>query len=73
MYVFLYTQNPSTGLVPDQEDALLMFSTLDGSLIAVEQRTGEIRWHQNDGNYKNTCFPFDFLILDNVTCYLCCF
>ncbi|XP_058791502.1 serine/threonine-protein kinase/endoribonuclease IRE1 isoform X2 [Phymastichus coffea] len=42
------TESPSTGLIPDQEDALLMFSTLDGSLIAVEQRTGEIRWHQND-------------------------
>ncbi|XP_001607831.2 serine/threonine-protein kinase/endoribonuclease IRE1 isoform X1 [Nasonia vitripennis] len=42
------TETHTTGLVPDQDDALLMFSTLDGSLIAVEQRTGEIRWHQND-------------------------
>lgn len=51
---FKFFQNPNTigtGLIPDQNDALLMFSTLDGSLIAVEQKTGDIRWHQNDGKY----------------------
>ncbi|KAL7301231.1 hypothetical protein TKK_0006195 [Trichogramma kaykai] len=41
------SQNSSpTGLMPDQDDALLMFSTLDGSLIAIEQKTGDIRWQQ---------------------------
>lgn len=52
-HLLSYLQNPSpigTGLIPDQNDALLMFSTLDGSLVAVEQKTGDIRWHQNDGN-----------------------
>ncbi|KAJ8682778.1 hypothetical protein QAD02_018570 [Eretmocerus hayati] len=42
------SESSSTGLIPDQDDSLLMISTLDGSLIAVEQKTGEIRWHRND-------------------------
>ncbi|XP_014217501.1 serine/threonine-protein kinase/endoribonuclease IRE1 [Copidosoma floridanum] len=42
------TENPDTGLIPDRDDSLLMFSTLDGSLFAVEAQTGTIRWQQND-------------------------
>ncbi|XP_043279722.1 serine/threonine-protein kinase/endoribonuclease IRE1 isoform X2 [Venturia canescens] len=42
------TENHSTGLVPEQDDSLLLFSTLGGSLIGVEQRTGIIRWRQDN-------------------------
>jgi outer membrane protein assembly factor BamB len=31
------------------ENPLLLISTLDGSLIAVDQRTGDIRWNLIDG------------------------
>lgn len=45
-----YFQNHSTELAPEQDDPLLMFATLSGSLVGVGQRSGEIRWRRDDGN-----------------------
>ncbi|XP_033215389.1 serine/threonine-protein kinase/endoribonuclease IRE1 isoform X2 [Belonocnema kinseyi] len=41
-------ENHSTELAPEQDDPLLMFATLSGSLVGVGQRSGEIRWRQDD-------------------------
>ncbi|XP_015588609.1 serine/threonine-protein kinase/endoribonuclease IRE1 [Cephus cinctus] len=41
-------ENRSTGLIPDQEDVLLVFSTLSGSFVGVSQRYGKIQWRQDD-------------------------
>lgn len=41
-------ETPDTELVPDQDDPLLMFSTLAGSLVGVGQRSGIVRWRQHD-------------------------
>ncbi|XP_003699825.1 serine/threonine-protein kinase/endoribonuclease Ire1 isoform X2 [Megachile rotundata] len=37
-----------TELISEQEDPLLMFSTLDGFLIGIEQRSGKVLWQQRD-------------------------
>ncbi|CAL7941148.1 unnamed protein product [Xylocopa violacea] len=37
-----------TELISEQDDPLLMFSTLDGSLIGVEQRSGNVLWQQSN-------------------------
>lgn len=34
----------------EQDDPLLLFFTLNGSLVGVSQQSGTIRWQQNDGN-----------------------
>ncbi|KAI4494959.1 hypothetical protein M0804_001160 [Polistes exclamans] len=41
-------ENHNTGLACEQDDPLIIFSTLDGALIGVGQRSGEIRWKQDD-------------------------
>ncbi|XP_014471160.1 PREDICTED: serine/threonine-protein kinase/endoribonuclease IRE1 [Dinoponera quadriceps] len=41
-------ENPTTELVVEQDDTLVLFSTLRGSLIGVSQRSGEIRWQQDN-------------------------
>ncbi|KZC13752.1 PREDICTED: serine/threonine-protein kinase/endoribonuclease IRE1 [Dufourea novaeangliae] len=38
----------NTELVPEQDEPLLIFSTLDGSLVGIEQRSGNILWRQSD-------------------------
>lgn len=38
----------STGLIQEQDDPLLMISTLSGSFIGVGQQSGKIRWRQDD-------------------------
>ncbi|XP_015520215.1 serine/threonine-protein kinase/endoribonuclease IRE1 [Neodiprion pinetum] len=38
----------STGLIQEQDDPLLMISTLSGSFIGIGQRSGKIRWRQDD-------------------------
>ncbi|KYN04749.1 Serine/threonine-protein kinase/endoribonuclease ire-1, partial [Cyphomyrmex costatus] len=40
--------NFNTELVAEQDDALLVFSTLGGLLVGVDQRSGKIRWQQDD-------------------------
>ncbi|XP_066601348.1 serine/threonine-protein kinase/endoribonuclease IRE1-like isoform X2 [Prorops nasuta] len=40
--------NDSTSLVSEQDDSLLILSTLSGSLVGVGQRSGDIRWRQDD-------------------------
>lgn len=40
--------NFNTELVAEQDDALLLFSTLGGLLVGVDQRSGKIRWQQDD-------------------------
>ncbi|KAL0110554.1 hypothetical protein PUN28_013865 [Cardiocondyla obscurior] len=40
--------NLNTELVPEQDDALLLFSTLGGLLVGVDQRSGKILWQQDD-------------------------
>lgn len=42
-------QNHNTGLACEQDDPLIIFSTLGGALVGVGQRSGEIRWKQDDG------------------------
>ncbi|XP_025155794.1 serine/threonine-protein kinase/endoribonuclease IRE1 isoform X2 [Harpegnathos saltator] len=42
------TDNSNTELVVEQDDTLVLFSTLRGSLIGVSQRSGEIRWQQDN-------------------------
>lgn len=44
-----YKQKRDTELISEQDDPLLIFSTLDGSLIGIKQRSGNILWRQNDG------------------------
>lgn len=41
-------ERSDTELVPEQDDPLLMFSTLAGSLVGVGQRSGIVRWRQHD-------------------------
>ncbi|KAG7210888.1 hypothetical protein KM043_012369 [Ampulex compressa] len=41
-------QRHDTGLVPEQDDPLLIFSTLGGALIGIGQRSGDVRWRQYD-------------------------
>ncbi|KAI4494432.1 hypothetical protein M0802_008924 [Mischocyttarus mexicanus] len=41
-------ENHNTGLTCEQDDPLIIFSTLDGALIGVGQRSGEIKWKQDD-------------------------
>ncbi|KAK2585144.1 hypothetical protein KPH14_008650 [Odynerus spinipes] len=41
-------ENHNTGLACEQDDPLVIFSTLGGSLVGVGQRSGEIRWRQDD-------------------------
>ncbi|XP_035725102.1 serine/threonine-protein kinase/endoribonuclease IRE1-like [Vespa mandarinia] len=41
-------ENHNTGLTCEQDDPLIIFSTLGGALVGVGQRSGEIRWKQND-------------------------
>ncbi|XP_032689202.1 serine/threonine-protein kinase/endoribonuclease IRE1 isoform X2 [Odontomachus brunneus] len=41
-------QNSNTELVVEQDDTLVLFSTLRGSLVGVSQRSGEIRWQQDN-------------------------
>ncbi|XP_043785399.1 serine/threonine-protein kinase/endoribonuclease IRE1 isoform X1 [Apis laboriosa] len=41
-------QKRDTELISEQDDPLLIFSTLDGSLIGIKQRTGNVLWRQND-------------------------
>ncbi|XP_076648630.1 serine/threonine-protein kinase/endoribonuclease Ire1 [Halictus rubicundus] len=43
-----FKQEKNTELVPEQDEPLLIFSTLDGSLIGVEQRSGHILWQQSN-------------------------
>lgn len=43
-----YKQKRDTELISEQDDPLLIFSTLDGSLIGIKQRSGNILWRQND-------------------------
>ncbi|EZA61735.1 hypothetical protein DMN91_004412 [Ooceraea biroi] len=40
--------NRNTELVAEQDDAFLLLSTLGGSLVAVGQRSGKIRWQLDD-------------------------
>lgn len=40
--------NFNTELVAEQDDVLLLFSTLGGLLVGVDQRSGKIRWQQDD-------------------------
>lgn len=55
-YILYFLQSHSTGLVPDHDEGLLMFATLDGSLIAVDQKTGNIQWQQNDGKFLKNIY-----------------
>ncbi|XP_006624186.1 serine/threonine-protein kinase/endoribonuclease IRE1 isoform X1 [Apis dorsata] len=41
-------QKRDTELISEQDDPLLIFSTLDGSLIGIKQRSGNVLWRQND-------------------------
>lgn len=43
-----YKQKRDTELISEQDDPLLIFSTLDGSLIGIKQRSGNVLWRQND-------------------------
>lgn len=49
MNIFQYKQKRDTELISEQNDPLLIFSTLDGSLIGIKQRSGNVLWRQNDG------------------------
>jgi len=49
IFIYLY-QNFNTELVAEQDDTLLLFSTLGGLFVGVDQRSGKIRWQQDDGN-----------------------
>ncbi|XP_011630520.1 serine/threonine-protein kinase/endoribonuclease IRE1 isoform X1 [Pogonomyrmex barbatus] len=40
--------NFNTELVAEQDDTLLLISTLGGLLVGVDQRSGKIRWQQDD-------------------------
>ncbi|XP_012535031.2 serine/threonine-protein kinase/endoribonuclease IRE1 [Monomorium pharaonis] len=40
--------NFNTELVAEQDDTLLLFSTLGGLLVGVDQRSGKIQWQQDD-------------------------
>ncbi|KAK0161952.1 hypothetical protein PV327_008347 [Microctonus hyperodae] len=51
-------ENGSTGLIPEQDDPLLLFSTISGSFVGVGQRSGEIRWRQD--NEPVVKVPHDF-------------
>lgn len=44
-----YKQKRDTELIPEQDDPLLIFSTLDGSLVGIKQRSGNVLWRQSDG------------------------
>lgn len=46
---FIFQQIASTGLLHDK--ALILISTISGSLVAVEQKTGDIRWKLANGIY----------------------
>lgn len=47
-------QTPSTSLVREhQDDHLLLLSTLDGSLFAVNRLTGITQWQLKDGKCLN--------------------
>ncbi|XP_015122831.1 serine/threonine-protein kinase/endoribonuclease IRE1 [Diachasma alloeum] len=41
-------EDPNTGLIPEGDDPLLLISTLSGCFVGVGQRTGEIRWRQDN-------------------------
>lgn len=41
-------EDRSTELIPEQDDPLLLFSTLSGSFFGVGQRSGDIRWRQDN-------------------------
>ncbi|XP_076175051.1 serine/threonine-protein kinase/endoribonuclease Ire1 isoform X2 [Ptiloglossa arizonensis] len=41
-------ERQNTELIPEQDDPLLMFSTLDGFLVGIEQRSGNVLWRQSD-------------------------
>ncbi|CAK9817696.1 Serine/threonine-protein kinase/endoribonuclease ire-1 [Anthophora quadrimaculata] len=43
-----FKERKDTELVPEQDEPLLMFSTLDGSLVGIEQRSGNVLWKQSD-------------------------
>ncbi|KOC68783.1 Serine/threonine-protein kinase/endoribonuclease ire-1 [Habropoda laboriosa] len=43
-----YKEKRDTELVSEQDDPLLLFSTLDGSLVGIEQRSGNVLWRQSD-------------------------
>ncbi|KOX79225.1 Serine/threonine-protein kinase/endoribonuclease ire-1 [Melipona quadrifasciata] len=43
-----YKQKRDTELIPEQDDPLLIFSTLDGSLVGIKQRSGNVLWRQSD-------------------------
>lgn len=49
MNILQYKQKRDTELIPEQDDPLLMFSTLDGSLVGITQRSGNVLWRQNNG------------------------
>ncbi|OAD60687.1 Serine/threonine-protein kinase/endoribonuclease ire-1 [Eufriesea mexicana] len=53
-----YKQKRDTELIPEQDDPLLMFSTLDGSLVGIKQRSGNVLWRQN--NEPIVKVPVDF-------------
>ncbi|XP_053987934.1 serine/threonine-protein kinase/endoribonuclease IRE1 [Hylaeus volcanicus] len=38
----------STELMPEEDNPLLMFSTLDGFLVGIEQRSGNVLWRQSN-------------------------
>lgn len=40
--------NRNTELVAEQDDNLILLSTLGGSLVGIGQRSGKIRWQQDD-------------------------
>lgn len=43
-----HKQKRDTELIPEQDDPLLIFSTLDGSLVGIKQRSGNVLWRQSD-------------------------
>ncbi|XP_076627174.1 serine/threonine-protein kinase/endoribonuclease Ire1 isoform X1 [Colletes latitarsis] len=48
---YLYSferERQNTELIPEQDDPLLIFSTLDGFLVGIEQHSGNILWRQSD-------------------------
>jgi outer membrane protein assembly factor BamB len=47
-HIFFFEQIASTGLLHDK--ALILISTISGSLVAVEQKTGDIRWKLANGS-----------------------
>lgn len=48
---FQSLKNDTTDIASEKDVRLLVFATLEGNLIAIEQQTGRIRWKIKDSMF----------------------